>query len=392
MDQSVRETVAAGFTPLFIMEEAPAWAEGPGRPPASDAAPEGSWKPSPTAYQAVATALAKRYSGHFPDPANPGTNLPRIRYWQGWNEPNLSTYLSPQWVTKNGKSTPESPNLYRPMLNAFYKGIKSVSSSNQVVTAGTAPFGDVPGGLRMAPALFVRELFCLSGRNGLKRVRCANSPVHFDILAHHPYPIGPPRRHAPVPDDVVVPDWNRLKKPLKVALKDGTVAPRKSKPLWATEISWDSNPPDPQGIPAKLEATYMDGAFSTMWSQGVSAIVWYLMRDEPPNPTFADSLQSGIYFRGQTIAQDTPKPSFTAFKFPFTAYIRKGKAQLWGLAPAPGPLTVERQAANGTWATVAHLSARSDRLFLANKKIRSGTMLRAVQGTNISLPWKVFSP
>lgn len=390
-DAAVRETVAAGFTPLFITTEAPTWAEGPGRPSLSQA-PLGSWRPNDAAFQALATALAKRYSGKTPDPLNPGTNLPRVRYWQGWNEPNLSLYLSPQWTRKNGKLTLTSPDVYRGMLNAWYKGIKSVSSSNVVITAGTSPFGDPPGGDRVPPALFVRSLFCLRGRDALKKYRCPDSPVHFDILAHHPYPIGPPRRHAPNPDDVVVPDWNRLKRPLQVALKDRTVAPHKPKQMWATEISWDSSPPDPTGVPARLEATYMEGAFSTMWSQGVSAVVWYLMRDEAPDPSFSTTLQSGIYFRGDTIAQDTPKPSFTAFSFPFTAYIHKGKTQLWGLAPSPGPVTVERQAANGTWSTLTRLTARSDRLFLGSAKLRAGTNLRAVQGAKTSLSWKVFSP
>lgn len=391
-DTAVREAVANGFTPLFLISNTPAWAEGRGRPPVSDKAPEGTWRPSPSAFRALAAALAKRYSGRFPDPQNPATSLPRVRYWQVWNEPNLALYITPQWVRRRGKLVAESPVLYRALLNAFYRGVKSVSSGNVVVTAGTSPFGDRPGGSRIPPALFVRDLFCLSGRTALRKVRCSGAPVHFDILAHHPYPIGPPRRHAPNPDDVVVADWSRLTRPLNAALRQGTVAPRKKKGLWATELSWDTNPPDPQGIPAHLQATYMEGAFSTMWSEGVSAVVWYLMRDEPPRPTFADSLQSGIYFRGDTVADDTPKPSFTAFRFPFTAYVQRGKAQLWGLAPRPGPVTVQRRNASGNWSTVARLHARSDRLFLGSRRLRAGTLVRAVQGADTSLPWKVFSP
>jgi hypothetical protein len=391
VDTAIRETAARGFTPLLTVAQAPSWAEGPNRPSES-VAPPGTWRPDPAAFQALATAFAKRYSGTFPDPANPGTNLPRVRYLQGWNEPNLNTYLTPQWAGSAGHYRLLSPTIYRGLLNAWYKGIKSVSSSDQVVTAGTGPFGDLPGGKRVQPALFWRELFCLRGRTALRRVHCSGAPVHFDILAHHPYPVGPPRRHAPVPDDVTIADWNRITRPLKVALKDGTVAPRKSKQLWATELSWDSKPPDPDGIPAHLQATYMEGAFSTMWSEGVSAVVWFLMRDEAPEPSFATTLQSGIYFRGDTMAQDTPKPSFTAFSFPFTGYIHKGKTQLWGLAPTPGPVTIQRQASSGAWTDLTHLTARSDRLFLGSVRLRAGTQLRAVQGTRISLSWKVFSP
>jgi hypothetical protein len=387
-DEVVRETVAAGLTPLLVVTQAPTWALG--AHPAPNVG-DGSWRPNPRAYQALATAMAKRYSGSTPDPLNPGATLPRVRYYQGWNEPNLSAYLSPQWVRVKGKLKAASPDIYRGLLNAWYKGIKAVSKSDMVVTAGTSPFGDPPGGNRIPPALFWRDLFCLKGRNSLKKYRCPSSPVHFDILAHHPYPIGPPRRHAPNPDDVVIPDWSRITRPLHVAEKVGTVN-RGRKLLWATEISWDSNPPDPQGIPARLEATYMEGAFSTMWSQGVSAVVWFLMRDEAPIPSFSTTFQSGIFFRGDTIEQDTPKPSYTAYSFPFTAYIHKGKTQLWGLAPTRGPLTVEAQAANGSWSTIARLTARSDRLFLGTKRLRAGTLVRAVQGSRTSLPWKVFSP
>ncbi len=393
VDSAVRETVANGLTPLFEITFAPSWAEGPHRPPVSTRAPEGTWRPSARAFQALATALGKRYSGHFPDPANPGRSLPRVTYWQGWNEPNLAIYLTPQYTGSGRRLHATSPDIYRGLLNAWYRGLKAVSSRNVIVTAGTSPFGDLrPGGLRIPPALFYRDLFCLRGRQALKRFRCPGSPVHFDVLAHHPYPIGPPRRHAPNPDDVVVPDWPRLTRPLNAALRAGTVKPRRHKQLWATEISWDSNPPDPTGIPARLEATYMEGAFSTMWSQGVSAVVWYLMRDAAPIPDYASTLQSGIFFRGPTVAQDTPKPSYTAFSFPFTAYLHRGRAQLWGLAPSPGSVTIQRQTRGGGWSTLTHVRARSDRLFLSSRRIGAGTLLRAVQGSKTSMPWKVFSP
>ncbi len=217
VDEVTREAAAAGLQPLFETTGAPDWAEGRGKP---SGVPDGSWKPSAKAFGYFAEAAARRYSGRYPDPDNPGKTLPRIRYWQGWNEPNLTTYLSPQWVRHGGKYVPESPRLYRGLINAWYRGIKKVSKHNLVITAGTSPFGDLhKGDPRMPPALFVRELFCLRGRKALKRFHCHGAPVHFDALAHHPYPIGPPRRHAPNPDDVSIPDWSRLKRPLRKAQK-----------------------------------------------------------------------------------------------------------------------------------------------------------------------------
>jgi hypothetical protein len=390
-DSTVRDTVAAGLTPLMLVSDAPAWAEGPNRPQVSIKYPSGTWRPSAKDYGAFLQAAAKRYSGNTPDPGNPGQNLPRIKYWQIWNEPNISLYLTPQWTRSGGKLHDTSADLFRALLNAGYAGIKAVDKTNVVVTAGTSPFGDPAGGQRIAPALWWRDVFCLQGRTALKKVRCSGSPAHFDVLAHHPYPIGPPRRHSPNPDDVVIADMNRLSKPLSVAVKKGTVAPRGKKQLWATELSWDTKPPDPNGIPEHLEATYMEGAFEELWSEGVTAVIWFNMRDQAPDPDYASTLQSGIYFRGDTIADDIKKISFTSYSFPFTAYLKKGRAQLWGLAPVAGDVTIQAQRGS-SWTTVAHVSSRSDRLFTGSVKLAAGTTVRAVQGGATSLSWKVFTP
>src|SRR5262249_2276157 len=140
---------------LAVFTGAPAWAQAPGRPAA---VPQGTWRPNPQALEQYGIALGRRYSGHFPDPANPGHMLPRVAAFQVWNEPNLSAYLNPQW--SGGK--PAAPVIYRQMLNAFYRGVKSVDPGAMVVTAGTAPFGDPqPGGERIQPALFWRVVLCL---------------------------------------------------------------------------------------------------------------------------------------------------------------------------------------------------------------------------------------
>jgi hypothetical protein len=215
--------------------------------------------------------------------------------------------------------------------------------------------------------------------------------VRFDALAHHPFPIGPPRRHAVNPDDVVVPDMGKLTAPLAVALRAGNVYPRQRKQIWATEISWDSKPPDPNGIPANLHARYLEGALSELWSQGVDTVLWYNLRDEAEGPGWQFTLQSGLYLRGQTVAQDVRKPAFAAFLFPFTAYLHRGVAQLWGLAPGAGTVVVE--AKNGSrWKPIARLHAGTNRLFLGHKRVRAGTQLRAREGTQTSLTWSSFSP
>ena len=55
------------------------------------------------------------------------------------------------------------------MLNAFYRGVKTVDRAAIVVTAGLAPYGndaDFAGGKRIRPARFVREMLCLRQSGG----------------------------------------------------------------------------------------------------------------------------------------------------------------------------------------------------------------------------------
>ena len=142
----------------------------------------------------------------------------------------------------------------------------------------------------------------------------------------------------------MIPDLGALTRPLRAAIRGGKVRPRRRKQLWATEISWDTRPPDPTGIPLARHGQYVQGAFYTLWRQGVNVVTWFLMRDKAPGRGYGFTLQSGIFFRGSTVAQDRPKPhTFQAFRFPFTAYRRRGVAQLWGLAPSGGRVVIERR-------------------------------------------------
>jgi hypothetical protein len=354
VDTAVAEATARGLTPIVSLNGAPTWAEGPGRPAS---APPGSWRPDPAAFGAFARAAALRYPG--------------VRYWQAWNEPNLNVYLTPQW--EHGK--PASPAHYRRMLNAFYDAVKAVNPANRVITAGTAPFGD-PGtsGNRMRPARFDRELFCVSGG------ACAN-PAKFDVLSHHPYSVGGPNRKALNTDDVSVPDLGKLVTPLRRAERAGRVAGAKHHAVWVTEISWDSSPPDPLGVPAQKQARWLEESLYVLWRSGVDTVIWFLARDQAPIPSFGDTYQSGVFLR-----DGTPKPSATAFAFPFVAEpVAGGKVRLWGRAPAAGRVVVQRRA-SGRWVGVASFqAAATGRVFTQTVRQRAGTRFRARAGAMTSL-------
>ncbi len=387
LDAVVRDVHGAGLRPLVSFTSAPRWAEGPGRPPIGRDAPPGSWRPSDAAYRLFAEAAARRYSGRFPDPANPAIRLPRVKYWQAWNEPNLTNFISPQWVREGDRYRAASPGIYRKLLNAFYAGIKKVARSNVVVAAGTAPYGEPRAGeRRMPPALFARYLLCVRGRVAPKSVKCPAGPVYFDAYAHHPYPISSPDRPGN-PDDVVIADLWKLTRPLRRAEKSEVVRPRGRKQFWATEFSWDTSPPDPDGVPVNTQALYVASAFYLMWKQGVDVAVWYLLRDEAEGRGWAFGLQSGVFFREPGDAFGSAKPSSTAFRFPFTAYRRGTRNELWGLAPGRGRVTIEafRQ---GSWVPVKQLLARSNRVFVGYERFPAGTDLRARWGAETSLTWR----
>jgi hypothetical protein len=378
-DAAIVDAAARGMRVLASFTGAPRWAEGPGRPAGAGA---GTLKPDPQALEDYGAALATRYSGTFPDPAQPGKVLPRVDAFQLWNEPNLDTYLAPQW---SGTRT-FAPAHYRRMLSAFYRGVKSVRAAALVVSAGTAPFGDpFAGGHRIMPARFVRDMLCLRRVNG--RLRAASScpePARFDVLAHHPYSVGFPRRRALNPDDVSIPDMAKLTTLLRTAERTGGALPRKRHRMWATEVSYDSSPPDPQGVPAAQHARFLEEAFYLLWKQGVDTITWFQIRDQLPEPSYAASHQSGVYF-----ADGRAKPALTAFRFPFVAE-RAGRTALrvWGRAPVAGAVRIERRAGTA-WRLVRTVRASRHGTFLVRILARGSSKLRARVASETSLTWSV---
>jgi hypothetical protein len=374
-DAAIKGAVAAGLRVLVVFNGAPRWAEGP-NPPAG--VQDGSWRPNPQAIEDYGVALATRYSGHFPDPANPGNALPRVSAFQVWNEPNLSLYLSPQWA--GGRAV--AAVLYRNMLNAFYRGVKSVNPSVLVVTAGTAPFGDSPGGLRIPPVVFWRDVLCLTPAGAGVRATSCSDPAHFDVLAHHPYSVGGPANSALEPDDVSIPDLGRLTSLLRAAERLGTALPRKFHPLWITEVSYDSRPPDPQGVPVLEQAHWLEQALAELWREGAAVILWNQVGDQAPIPSYAATSQSGVYY-----LDGRAKPALTAFRLPLVAW-RTGRSTLevWGRVPVSGRVVVQERIGSA-WKPVRTLRVRAGATFDTQLTAAGAVDLRGVIGGQTSLAW-----
>ena len=279
IDAAVAAARARGLRLLLSIDGAPRWAQGSGRPSSLYTT---AWKPSARAAGYFAEALARRH--------------PEVREIQLFNEPNLDRYLAPQW--RRGK--PFAPVRYRKMLNAAYAGLRRAGTGARLVTAGTAPYGDPGrGGHRIMPVRFWRIVF--------------RKTVRFDILAHHPYAIDGPRRRALNRDDVAIPDMRKLTRLTRDAVRRHKLLPRARKRFWVTEMSWDSRPPDPHGVPAARHARWLADAFFVLWKQGVDTVLWFQTRDQAPVPSYAATNQSGVFLR-----DGRPKPAARAFAFPFS--------------------------------------------------------------------------
>jgi len=263
------------------------------------------------------------------------------------------------------------------MLRAAYRGIKSVHRDNVVVAAGTSPYGDETGA-RTRPVRFWRSLFCLAGQE-LRRLPCPK-PALLDAVAHHPYAIGSPYRHAFSKDDMSIPDVWRLRRVARVAVRSGRALPRRPKPLWITELGWDSLPPDPAGVPSRTHARWLSQAFWLLWRQGANVILWFQIRDQAPVPDYASTAQTGVYFH-----DGRPKRAQKAFRFPFASERRaKSKIRLWGKAPRAGRVLIEATTGQG-WRVIARVRPGRSNIFTRVISVKRKIRLRARQGTRVSL-------
>ncbi|HEU4736291.1 MAG TPA: hypothetical protein VFS48_04600 [Solirubrobacterales bacterium] len=357
-DADVINAIAAGMTPVLQIDEAPVWAQ---RCQTPNVLAYAICDPDPAALAAFATAAARRYSGAF-------AGLPKVQYWQALNEPNLSLFFFPQYDT-SGKGL--SPGLYRKLLNGFYDAVKAVDPTNLVLAAGLGPIA-VPQ-WTMGPMRFARELLCMKGHNNPKPAKgnCEGG-VRADIFAIQPYTTGGPT-HVGGINDVQLGGLGKLKNLLKAADKAKRIKSKfKHTPLWITEFSWDTQPPDPGGLPMAIASRWTAEAVYHAWRVGISHFFWFSLHDdEPSGRPFSQSLESGLYFRGATMEGDQPKEVRQAFRFPFVAYPRKGGLYVWGRTPTSGAGKVRIEVwAGNDWRKV--LTATADKSGVFNGIAKTG--------------------
>jgi hypothetical protein len=357
-DEELSMAVAEGLEPVVVIHKAPAWAEGsgPGNP--------GTVKPDPVDYGAFARAAALRYSGQFVPNQDPYAEpLPRVQYWQAWNEPNRDYFFMPQY--QNGRLV--SPAHYRTMANRFADAVHGVNPANVVIAGGLAPLGK-PG--KPAPLAFMRAYL--------------SSLAKFDVWAHHPYTSGGPTHHALKRDDVALGDLPEMRGVLRSAVRAGrVVSAAGSVGFWVTEFSWDSNPPDPRALRSSIHARWTAESLYRMWLNGVSVVTWFRVQDDPLRET---PYQSGLY-----TVSGARKPSFTAFRFPVVAFAKRRGIYVWGRTPAGEPGRIVLEIKSGSrWRQLGRLNTDSYGIFRKTYRtpIRRG-YVRARLGSERSLPFSL---
>lgn len=375
-DEFVRLAVAHDLEPIVTIADAPQWAQGE-----QLAGPRGATvSPDPVEFGRFAEAAAKHYGGQLP-------GVPRVRIWEAWNEPNLSSFLSPQAV--DGKLA--SPELYRRMVNSFAAGVHAAHADNVVVAGALFPFElDLPNVRAVGPLQFMREMFCLSRR--LKPIAGCGEPVHLDAWSTHPYTSGGPTHKAAGTESVSLGDLPRMRHLLRAAVSSGRIASASRVRFWVTEFAWDSKPADPHGVPLQLHGRWVAQAMYQMWRSGVTLVTWYLLRDDAkgdlPDPQVA---QSGLYFRcAAGMRCDRPKPALTAFRFPFVAFRAGRRARVWGRTQSSrrGRVVVE-QSIGRRWRRVATLRADRYGIFQGHVRRRGRGELRARAAGLTSLPFSL---
>ena len=247
--------------------------------------------------QRFAAAAARRYSGSFAGPD--GRNLPPVRHWLAWNEPNNPIFLKPQYRKVRGKFVMQGAIDYAKICNAVVRGIRATTIGASKVACGvTGPRGNNnPSSARTStsPLAFLR---------GMRKAGAKG----FDAYAHHPY-YGKRQETPTTPP----PQGSRGQAPTAITLGNIDLLVREvtrlygKKRIWITEYGYQTNPPDRAfGVTFTQQSRYLTQAYGIARRHPrIDMFLWFLLRDERRY----DGWQSGLI----TVAGKR-KPAFAAFR------------------------------------------------------------------------------
>ncbi len=373
-DQIVEDAQKDGIVVDFSLSgPAPPWATGSGQPSPGGF---GGWKPLAPDFKQFAQAVGRRYSGTYDPTLNtsvPGdpTDLPRVNFWEIWNEPNFGMELAPQ--ATRGSTVFTAAGLYRGLLDAGWGALHSTGHGRDTILIGNldargqsgrpgpgAPQG-FPGNFAATkPQQFVRALYCVSSsyrelRGGTaaligcptnaaasRRFRAAH-PALFQAtgFATHPYPVNlpPTKVSSQDPDYTEFADLPRFATTLDRIQR--IYGSGKHFPIYNNEYGYITNPPNSSLTPLNPHGQFVSpstAAFYINWAEYLSwrnpriaSTTQYLLYD--PNPRLAPEF--GGFASGLIFYNGTRKPAYDAYRLPLfipttTARSRRQSLEVWG--------------------------------------------------------------
>jgi hypothetical protein len=354
IEDAVRDAARKRLGVVLVVVRAPAWAEGVARP---SGAPAGSWRPDPGELGAFVRAAARRFSGFYPDPKDegdgltePGASLPRVRFWQIWDQPNGGASLRPVGGLVEH---------YRRMLAASRRELRRVARDNALVAGATAASGPI-GALA-----FWRRLL--------------DGGPRFEVAAHSPGA----RRAAGAGPRAAVLGLTQLPGLRRLLDRAG----RRSA-VWMTSVGWDTPPHNRRGVSPDRQAQFLTEALYVADEAGAALVDWNGLQDRASYlPGFA-SIASGLFFNFENdLTRDPPKPALTAFRFPFMVRASSRGPGAWGIAPRPQAAVLIERRGHAGWLRVGVVKASGSGEFRVRERVGRG-VYRARQGRAASLSWR----
>lgn len=279
-DRIVNLAQQKGIGVIFRIDTSPTWAQGPqmGNPANIVATP-------PEDYQAFGdfvAAVVKRYKG-------------RVHYYQIWNEPNLAS----EWG-----GYPPNPAAYTRLLRIAYTRAKEVDPSVVILSAALAPTVQNDH-TAMPDTVFLQKMYDAGAR------------PYFDVMSTNAYGLrdGPDDWRLNQTNDV---NFSRPILLRQIMVRNGDA----SKPIWASEIGWNSLPANwskthPKSVPIwgsvsrALQAEYTVRAYqraAEQWPWMDIMAVWQFRMVYPQN---RDSQQ---YYFDMVSVNWKPEPIYYALQ------------------------------------------------------------------------------
>jgi len=349
LDALVRGARARGLGVMLTPTGAiPDWASQ--CPPPLNVAQRNTCQPAPDQYRQFVEALGRRFSGVLD-----------VRQWSLWNEPNLESWLRPQWTRVGGATIDAGAVLYRQLARAGIAGLRaSGHGADRILLGETSPTGRLERGNSAAPLRFAARVLCLddSGRplRGADAVRyeCTH-PQRLPVTgyAHHPYTDGgflPPDAKVRNAGEVTLGYIARLETLL--ARAERYRLPPRGVRIWNTEYGFQTKPPDPYGVSPSGQAFYLNQSEYISWlDPWLRSFAQYGLADDP-DPA---SSNTGLIYDTR-VRHGARKPAYDAFVTPiYVTRAGAGAVSVWGGARGARAGTRMRieVGRRGGWAPVA---------------------------------------